>query len=409
MGERRDTTLIVGAGHAGTAAAFFLREFGYQGRVLLLSAETQHPYQRPPLSKEYLLAQHSTPSLLKGKDSYARADIELCLQDDVLSITPASCQVKSSQGSYAYDHLILATGSQPRFMAAFGHADNLCYLSDWDDAGRIRQQLAEASRIVVLGGGFIGLEIASSACKMGKHVTVIERAPRLLSRVVSEAFAAFIRDIHLGNGIEFRLGEEVREVRRSTCGVRVDAVFLSDGQLLECDMLVIGVGSEPRMELATAAGLACASGVLVDEHCQTSDPFISAIGDCVAVCPSPGHQLPRRESVQNATEQARLVAARLTGRPMPPVQTPWFWSDQLQARINLAGERPAQGQVIVRRYGGDKVSMLYLQDQQLVAIEACNMPGDCLLARRTIGQNHSFDLARLVDADVPLKDALHFA
>ena len=330
--------VVIGAGHAGVQVAASLREEGYEGALTLLSAETHLPYQRPPLSKAYLKGAMEAEGLpLRAAQFYGEKNIDLRLGEQAARIDRgARCVELASGGVVDYGHLVLATGARARPLDIPGiDLQGVLGLRDLDDARSLRERLAAAERIVVIGAGFIGLEIAATAASLGRDVTVIEVSPRPLGRAVSPATSAFFLRAHEEFGAKFRLGVGVKALHGRAGAV--DAVELSDGERLPADLAIVGIGVLPEDRLARAAGLACENGVIVDRHLETSDPHISAIGDC-AIFPS--HHLGfsvRLESVQNAVDQAKTIARRIVGKPEP------------YAALPVVLERPGRSETADRR------------------------------------------------------------
>ncbi len=380
MGEQGvSTVLVVGAGQSGFQAAASLRDRGFDGRVVLVGDEPGVPYQRPPLSKAYLAGTAGLEQLhLRGEDFFAEKGIEL-VDARVKSIDRAANRVHfDDDEELAYDHLVLATGARNRALPVPG-ADlpGVLALRTRDDADRLRASLSEARDVVVVGGGFIGLEFASHA---GRPVTVVEAQDRLLNRVASPEISAYFASLHREAGHTVLLGQGVSALHGDS---RVREVELSDGTRLPADLVVIAVGVVPETALAEAAGLDIANGVVVDAHLRTSDPRIFAIGDCANFPCVQSGAATRLESVQNAVDQARCVAAALTGTEEPYASLPWFWTDQSGAKLQIAGilDRADRTVVAGDREAG-KFSVLSFSGDVLIAVESVNRPADHIAARR---------------------------
>ncbi|WP_410621818.1 NAD(P)/FAD-dependent oxidoreductase [Amycolatopsis sp. cmx-8-4] len=373
------TVLVVGAGQSGFQAAASLRDRGFDGRVVLVGDEPGVPYQRPPLSKAYLAGTAGLEQLhLRGEDFFAEKGIEL-VDARVKSIDRAANRVHfDDDEELAYDHLVLATGARNRALPVPG-ADlpGVLALRTRDDADRLRASLSEARDVVVVGGGFIGLEFASHA---GRPVTVVEAQDRLLNRVASPEISAYFASLHREAGHTVLLGQGVSALHGDS---RVREVELSDGTRLPADLVVIAVGVVPETALAEAAGLDIANGVVVDAHLRTSDPRIFAIGDCANFPCVQSGAATRLESVQNAVDQARCVAAALTGTEEPYASLPWFWTDQSGAKLQIAGilDRADRTVVAGDREAG-KFSVLSFSGDVLIAVESVNRPADHIAARR---------------------------
>jgi 3-phenylpropionate/trans-cinnamate dioxygenase ferredoxin reductase subunit len=381
------SVVIVGAGHAGVQVAASLREEGFDGAIALLSAESHLPYQRPPLSKAFLKGAMEAEGLpLRAAQFYVDKDIDLLLGEQATRIDRRAQRIElGSGGSLDYGHLVLATGARQRPLDVPGiDLDGVLVLRDLTDARMLRERLEAARRIVVVGAGFIGLEIAATAAGLGRDVTVVEVSPRPLGRAVSPATSAFFLEAHQAFGAQMLLGVGVVALH-GTDGA-VSAVELSDGALLPADLAIVGIGVLPEDRLAREAGLACDNGIIVDAHLETSDPLISAIGDC-AIFPSPLVGFPvRLESVQNAVDQARSVARRSVGKPEPYGALPWFWSDQGDLKLQIVGLSHDIDQWVMR---GDPLArsfaMFGFRRGELAAVETVNRPGDHMAARRIIG------------------------
>ncbi|EMD24371.1 NAD(P)/FAD-dependent oxidoreductase [Amycolatopsis azurea] len=374
-----ETVLVVGAGQSGFGVATSLRDKGFDGRVVLIGDEPGLPYQRPPLSKGYLAGTAGDAQLrLRPEDFFAEKSIEL-IPGRVASVDRDGAKVVLEDGSaHEYDHLVLATGSVNRVLPVPGSTlDGVFTLRTKDEADVLRAALESAENVVVVGGGFIGLEFAAHA---GRPVTIVEAQDRLMARVATPEVSAYFAALHEGAGHTILLGKGVAALRGEG---RVTEVELSDGSLLPADLVLVGVGVEPRTRLAEEAGLAVANGVVVDEHLRTSDPKISAVGDCANFPCVQAGTATRLESVQNAVDQARAAAAVITGEPAPYDSLPWFWTDQLGAKLQIAGILTGAGETVVTgdREGG-KFSVLSFRDGVLAGVESVNRPPDHIAARR---------------------------
>jgi 3-phenylpropionate/trans-cinnamate dioxygenase ferredoxin reductase subunit len=379
------SVVIVGAGHAGVQAAASLREGGFQDEIVLLSDEAELPYQRPPLSKAFLKGEmdiHGLP--LRAEAFYRDHRIDLRRGVRATRIDRGGQQVETSAGDpIPYGHVILATGSRHRPLAVPG-ADlaNVFTLRSIDDAIAIRERLKPGTKLVVIGAGFIGLEIAATAANLGAEVTVVEIA-RPMGRAVSPMISDFVLKAHGAAGVGFRIGRGVTEIKGAD---GADAVVLTDGEVLPADVVVVGVGVTAEDALARASGLECKNGIVVDAHMQTSDPAISAIGDCADFPHAALGTRVRLESIQNAVDQGRSVAARLTGKPTPYDELAWFWSDQGSLKLQIAGLSHGVDQWVVR---GDPESSAFsifgFRNGKLAVVETMNRTGDHAAAKRIIG------------------------
>ncbi|MEM7727853.1 MAG: FAD-dependent oxidoreductase [Pseudomonadota bacterium] len=403
-----DHTLIIGASHAGSQAAVSLRQAGYEGRITLLGDETIAPYHRPPLSKDYLSgARTEDDILLRPADSYAAAGIDLRLGVRAGSIDRKSRRVSTTGGEdLLYDNLVLATGARVRQLPIDG-ADlpNVFYLRDASDVDAIRARIAPGERAVIIGGGYIGLETAASLRKRGMAVTLLEAQPRILARVTSEAMSDFYRRVHTEEGVEIVEDCMASSIAQSGDGLVVET---SCGRRYDAHMVVIGIGVIPNTELAEFAGLDIADGISVNSYCQTSDPHIYAIGD-VSWHHSPLYDRHLRlESVPNATEQAKTVAAHITGKPKPYDALPWFWSDQFDLKLQIAGLSDGYDELVVR---GDLANArsgaaYYFAGDRLLAVDAVNAPRDFMTAKMALSKGKTMDKAALADPDCNLKTAI---
>lgn len=399
--------VIIGGGHAAAQLCGALSEGGYDGAITLVSEEAVPPYHRPPLSKAYLKQDSDALQSLRGADFFALQGITLQLGDAVDAIDTASREVRLHSGSVlGYDRLVIATGARPRHLPGLAEGmRNVVSLRSAGDAQRLRTQLAAAERIVVIGGGFIGLELAATARGLGKHVTVIEAAPRLLARAVSPEISAHVAAVHRAAGIDVRL--DARDLTFEAGLDDIKAVNIgmdNDSERLPTDLLVIGIGAVPETRLAEAAGLVCRNGIVVDAHMQTSDDNIYAIGDCASFPYAPWGTPLRLESVQNAHDQARTAAASLLGTPTPYVAVPWFWSEQGAMRLQMTGlARPDA--LRVRRDGAtaQSFSILHYEGDRLVCVESVNAPMDHLAAKKLLDLGRSPAPEVACDAGTPLK------
>lgn len=400
------SVLIIGAGHAAGAAAAALRQAGHEGEITLVGAEPVVPYQRPPLSKAWLKGEAAEADLLLRPASfYAEKSITLELNRRVDAIDPQTRTATLDGGQVlSWDALVLATGSRLRKLPVPGaDAAGVLELRTLADAERIRAVLRPEMTLAVIGGGYVGLEVAASARALGAKVVVLERETRLLARVASPALSAFFESCHRSHGVDLRLGAAVKALQVNegqVCGVE-----LADGSIIECDAAVVGIGALAEDALARAAGLQCDDGIVVDEQCRTSVQGIYAIGDCTRR-PLPRYGMTARlESVPNALEQARQVAASIVGKPPVKSDTPWFWSDQYDVRLQIVGlpigvvrqvlrGDPASGKFAVFHLGEGNV---------LQAVEAVNSAGEFAAARLWVGARQVLDPERVADLSLTPK------
>jgi 3-phenylpropionate/trans-cinnamate dioxygenase ferredoxin reductase subunit len=397
--------VIVGAGHAAGQCAALLRQYGWEGPITLLGEEPHLPYQRPPLSKAWLKGEADAESLLlRPAEFYAENDIAVRTGARVEAIDLETKTVRLRGGEIlGWDRLVLATGARPRELPLPGaRLKGVLALRDATDAEALKAALKPGARAVVIGGGYVGLEAAASARALGAKVTVVEREPRLLARVACKALSDFFQDKHEANGVDFVLGAGVEALEGEGA---VHCVRLTDGREIACDIVLVGIGAVPNVELATAAGLDCDDGVVVDLAGRTSDPCVSAIGDCTRR-PLPLYErMARLESVPNALEQAKQVACDLTGRPPPNPEVPWFWSDQYEVKLQIAGLPYDAALTLVRgEPAKGSFAVFHLTEDHLVqAVEAVNAPAEFMGGRLLIASRKPVAPALLGDMSVSMK------
>src|SRR6478735_6112147 len=382
--------LIIGAGHAGFQVAASLRQHGFSKPIRMVNDEAHLPYQRPPLSKAYLKSGGAPDSLMfRPEKVYRDQNIEL-VADRAAAIDRGDHKLRLASGaSLDYAHLVLATGARNRLLdIPNANLEDVRYLRILDDSEALRQLLSPGRRVVVIGAGFIGLEFAATARAKGLEVDVLELGTRVMARAVTAEISEFFQARHTAAGIRLHLGVQATSIESE--GAKVTGVSLSDGRHIPADLVVVGVGVLPNVELAAEAGLPVAAGIIVNEHLLTADPDISAIGDC-ALFASPRFGAPLRlESVQNAADHARCVAARLTGDAKEYDGLPWFWSDQGPDKLQIAGLTTGYDQVAVRgnREQGAFSAFCY-RSGTLVGIESINRAGDHMFGRRLLAANGS--------------------
>lgn len=393
--------LVVGAGQAGLTLALALRRQGHAGPVTVVGAEPVPPYERPPLSKAWLAGGMGDDELRLEPEpgAYAAAGVALLTGDRVVALErSARVAVTAAGRELPYDDLVLAVGARPRRLGVPGEdLDGVVYLRTLADGRGLRRRLAEAARVAVVGAGFVGMEVAAVAAAAGRPVTVLEALDRPHARLVSPEVSRAVARAHRRAGTEQATGQTVTELAGDPSG-RVQAVVTADGREWPADLVVVGIGVEPRLELAEGAGLEVAGGpdggVVVDEHLRTSDPRISAIGDCAAF-PTPwlsGRRV-RVESVQNAVDQAATVAAGLTGSAAPYTAVPWFWSDQLDLHLQIAGlAHPDDERIVLGDPRDDAFSVAHFRSGVLAAVESVSRPADHLAARKLLAAGARVDL-----------------
>ena len=399
--------LIVGAGHGGFQVALSLRQLGFKERICLINDEAHLPYQRPPLSKAYLKGSGGPETLMfRPEKFYADQRIEL-IGDRAVAIDRAARKLKlASGGALDYGHLVLATGARNRLIdIPNANLDNVRYLRILDDSEDLRRRIAASKRVVVIGAGFIGLEFAATARIKGLEVDVLELASRVMARAVTAEVSDYFQARHKEAGIRVQLGVQATAIEAK--GEEVTGISLSDGRHIPADLVVVGVGVLPNVELAANAGLPVASGIIVNQHLLTSDNQISAIGDC-ALFQSPrfGGSL-RLESVQNATDHGKCVAARLTGDDQVYDGMPWFWSDQGDDKLQIAGLTTGYDQVVMRGDPAQKAfSAFCYRDGKLVGIESVNRAGEHMFGRRFLPMDRALPPEQAADPKFDLKKAL---
>ncbi len=402
----KETIAIVGAGHAAGQAIVSLRQYGHTGTIVLIGEEPYLPYQRPPLSKKFLAGELELERLyVKPAQFYADKGVELRLGTRVASIELAARRLRLADGGeVAWDRLLLTLGSRVREMKVPG-ADlaGVHYLRTIDDVHAIQPAFVTGSKLVVVGGGYIGLEVAAIARTHGLDVTVVEMAERVLARVVCPQVSAHYRTLHEAAGVRLLLNTAVGGFAGKG---HVNRVVTGAGEI-EADLVIIGIGVVPVTDIAEAAGLVCDDGICVDAHARSSHADIFAAGDCTRHPNGILGRTLRLESVHNALEQARTAAASLCGQDKPYDQVPWFWSDQYDTKLQIAGLSGQDDEVVMR---GDPAagsfSACYLREGRLQAVDAINSPRDFMQAKKLLTGLPLMDLARLADPDVPLPEAL---
>ena len=408
-----DPIVIVGASHAGFQAAASLRQTGYDGGIVLIGDEPVRPYQRPPLSKDYLDGKIGFDLLLMRPEAFYRDHrIGFLPGTRVAAIDRAAKAVQLAGGDrLGYGHLVLAAGARNRVPPLPGvELDGVCYLRTLAETEELRQRLAAAQHIVVIGAGFIGLEFAAVARAKGKAVHIVELTDRVMGRVVAVRTSHFFAEAHRRTGVEFSFGAQVVRIAGHATGPasgRVDHVELASGERLRADLVLVSVGVVPNGELAADAGLAVANGVVVDEQLLTADPAISAIGDCASFPCRHAEGTPTRlEAVQNAADHARCVADRIVGKPRPYTALPWFWTEQGKLRLQIAGLTVGHDQTVLR---GDlesgAFSIFCYRGGTLVGIESINRPADHAHARRILSAGGQVSPEQAADDSFDLRAA----
>ncbi|WP_298397655.1 FAD-dependent oxidoreductase [Sphingobium sp.] len=401
--------LIVGGGHAGAQLAITLRQMGFAGSVAIVGAEHVPPYERPPLSKEYLSGAKSFERILIRPESFwGERNVAMILGERVMSVDPGKKRIVTASGrSMGYGSLVWAAGGSPRRLACAGSdASNIHVVRNLADVDAIAAALPQVTHVTIVGGGYIGLEAAAVMRKMDKAVTLLEVGPRLLGRVTGEALSAFVDEFHRAKGVDVRTATGLASFE--TQDGRVVAAVLDNGQRIATDMVIAGIGIVPEVGALQDAGASVANGVMVDACCRTSLPDIFAIGDCAA-SPNPwadGAHI-RVESVQNANDQAKIVANLLMDVDKPVDAMPWFWSNQYDLKLQSVGLSMGHDLQLVR---GDRAtasfSILYLREGRLIAVDTVNRVKDYVQARALVAAGARLDASLAVDPDIALKDVV---
>ena len=394
--------VIIGAGHAAGQAAASLRQEKYEGPITIIGDESHIPYQRPPLSKQYLSGEQGIERVyLRPEKFYADKDVTLKLNTRVIAIDRSAKSVQlDNNDTVDYDKLIIATGSRPRRLNIDGSdLAGIHYLRTIEDVDTIRTEMADAKNLVIVGGGYIGLEVASVCLDAGINVHVLEMEERILQRVTTPQMSDYYHNLHTGRGVNIHTSTGVTGFAGQS---RVEKVLCGEAGEFDADLVVVGIGILPNVELAEAAGLDCNNGIVVDEHCRTSDPDIYAAGDCSN---HPNALLDRRlrlESVPNAMEQARVCASNMLGGDKVYASIPWFWSDQYELKLQMVGFSSDGNQQVLRGdMATNEFAVFYLNDGRVVAADAVNSPKEFMICKQLVGK--MVDVDALADPDADLK------
>ncbi len=400
--------VIVGAGHGGAQVALALRTNGFAGSILMIGREPEPPYERPPLSKEYLARDKEFDRLyIRPATFWAEKNVELALNTEVTAVDPAAHKLTlSNGGSVTYGKLVWATGGDPRRLSCAG-ADlaGVHAVRTREDEDRLMGQLDDGARqVVVIGGGYIGLEAAAVLTKLECKVTLLEALPRILARVAGPEISSFYEADHRAHGVDLRTGVAVDSIVGD--GTKVTGVKLGDGSVIPAEIVIVGIGIIPAVGPLLAAGAAGGNGVDVDEFCRTSLPDVYAIGDCAAfACPFADGTVMRVESVQNANDMGTCVAKHITGDGAPYHALPWFWSNQYDLRLQTAGLSVGYDQTVLRGDPATRAfSVIYLKAGRVIALDCVNVVKDYVQGRKLVEAGVSIDPAKLADTSIPLKD-----
>lgn len=398
--------VIVGASHAAGQLVVSLRQSGWDGDITLIGDEAYVPYHRPPLSKDYLSGKKTTDELLiRPKDAYAAANIELKIGTRVTSVDrDAKTLTTDAEEIVSYDKLVLATGARVRKLPIEG-ADlpGVYYLRDMADVTAIKTSVKSSKRAVIIGGGYIGLETAASLKKLGLDVTVLEAMPRILQRVTAPELSEFYKRVHIEEGVKVLEGVMASSITSDADGLLVHD---KNEKSYSADLVIIGIGVIPNAELASDAGLEVGNGIIVNEFCQTSDPDIYAAGDVTWHYNLKYDRHLRLESVPNATEQAKIVAGHICGKDKTYDSLPWFWSDQYDLKLQIAGLSEGYDDLIIRGNNetGRSFAAFYFKDDVLLAVDAVNAPREFAMTRMLLTQGKTLNKSKLTDTSLALKD-----
>jgi 3-phenylpropionate/trans-cinnamate dioxygenase ferredoxin reductase subunit len=400
--------VVIGASHAAAGFVAGLRQDGWEGRILVIGEESIIPYHRPPLSKALLSGEKTIEEILiRPQDVYEKAGVEFMLGTRAEAITPASKEISLSDGStVSYDKLALTVGSRVRRVSMPGDdLKGIHYLRDYNDVQQIKSSVKPGGKAVIIGGGYIGLEAAAVLNKLGMKVTVLEMMSRVLERVTSPEISEFYMRVHTEEGVDIRceIGASGFEGNDS-----VEQVLCNDGSVFDADLVIIGVGIVPNSEIAEQAGLKVENGIVVDEYARTSDPDIVSAGDCTYHYNKLYDRWIRLESVQNASDQARVAASTVAGKEKVYNALPWFWSDQYDVKLQIAGLSQGYNELIIRgdQKTGRSFAIFYLKDDLIIAVDAINRPPEFMMGKRLISEKMKVDRDKLKDDSVNMKEVV---
>ena len=399
--------IIVGGGQSAAQCVLTLKRNDFKNKITLISEEKHIPYQRPPLSKEYLSDEVALERVyMKSKEFYDQNNVEIISSTKVIAIDRSKKSLTlSNTENLQYENLVLATGSRVRKLEVEGsHLSNINYLRTIEEADQLKKYFKLGKKLVVIGAGYIGLEVAAAAIKKGLGVTVIEMADRVMNRTVDPIISKYFDSLHRSKGAEIILNAALERFEGRK---QVERVICSNGKILEADGVVVGVGIVPNQEIAKSAGLTCNNGIVVDEYGRTEDPFIFACGDCTNH-PNPSlNKNLRLESVHNALEQAKTVAFSLIGKPKKYDQVPWFWSDQYEEKLQIVGLSEDHDEIVTRGSMAEGNFMLfYLKKGELIAINSVNNPKEFLISKKLVANKLKISSDVLCDQSTDLKNLL---
>ena len=392
--------IIIGGGHAGANVAFSLRKDGFEGEISVYSNEEFLPYHRPPLSKEFLKKNIETEKLFfKPESFYQEQTINFHPNKLVSSVNISAKEITVEDVTVSFDYLVFTTGSSPRLLSMpNADADNLFYLRKISDVLDIHSKLESAKKIVLIGGGYIGLEVASAMTELGLKVTILEAEERILKRVTSPELSSFYQSIHEANGVKIICNAKVSTLIANDQSI--DCVELESGEKIRTDAVLAGIGAVPNTQLAEDAGLDCSNGIKTDQYCRTSNPYVLAAGDCANSFNALLNQNIRLESVPNALAQAKVVSSSITGNDLYNKDLPWFWSDQYDLKLQMAGLSAGYDESIILG-GVDSAEFIvcYGKDGHLIAVDSVNQSKQFMLFKRALGNGFKFEMSLIKSED----------
>ena len=403
LSDSNSDILIVGAGQATGQLLISLKQKKYKGKIKVFADEKYYPYQRPPLSKKYLSGELSYERLfIKQRKFFDELDVEFNLSCRVEKISTNKKQIQTKEGQHNYERLVIATGTRPRRISIdLQESKNIYYLRNIEDAEKIKHSIKENQSIVIIGGGYIGLEVAATAIKFGCEVTVIEQQDRVMKRVVSKEVSNFFEDYHLSQGVRFIFNDEINSIKRVN---NKHEISLSTGKIIHADSILVGIGGIPNTEIAENTDIEINNGISIDSKCRTNINNIFSMGDCTNFWSELYGKKIRLESVQNAIDQAKVLADNIMNIDSIYDSVPWFWSDQYDLKLQIAGLSEGYDETILR---GDKktksFSCLYLKEGKIIAIDAINRPKDFIQSKVLIQEKRRIDREKASNEDFELK------
>ena len=403
LSDSNSDILIVGAGQATGQLLISLKQKKYKGKIKVFADEKYYPYQRPPLSKKYLSGELSYERLfIKQRKFFDELDVEFNLSCRVEKISTNKKKIQTKEGQHNYERLVIATGTRPRRISIDLHeSKNIYYLRNIEDAEKIKHSIKQNQSIVIIGGGYIGLEVAATAIKFGCEVTVIEQQDRVMKRVVSKEVSNFFEDYHLSQGVRFIFNDEINSIKRVN---NKHEISLSTGKIIHADSILVGIGGIPNTEIAENTDIEINNGISIDSKCRTNINNIFSMGDCTNFWSELYGKKIRLESVQNAIDQAKVLADNIMNIDSIYDSVPWFWSDQYDLKLQIAGLSEGYDETILR---GDKktksFSCLYLKEGKIIAIDAINRPKDFIQSKVLIQEKRRIDREKASNDDIELK------